>query len=180
LGLLPARGPQQSHPSQDRRACLDCPILITWGAVATQNGRHTVHGRTAQTLSECARPRRGRIFSRHRSVLGYWFRQKEKAQAIAMILIGIPLASVLGPISGLTLDHTHRFGLSSWRCLFILEGLPAATCPFLVPLLLPSRPAEGKISRHRREGLDRRPIGATRPAEAGRQEAIHFCGADSG
>jgi ACS family tartrate transporter-like MFS transporter len=75
--------------------------------------------------------------------LGYWFRQREKAQAIALILIGIPLASVLGgPISGLILDRTHWFGLSSWRWLLILEGLPAATLAFLVPFLLPSRPAE--------------------------------------
>src|SRR5580704_11816090 len=33
--------------------------------------------------------------------LGYWFPQQEKAKAIALILVGIPLASVLGsPISG--------------------------------------------------------------------------------
>jgi MFS transporter, ACS family, tartrate transporter len=56
------------------------------------------------------------------------------------------LASVLGgPISGVILDHAHWFGLSSWRWLFILEGLPAATCAFLVPFLLPSRPAEARF-----------------------------------
>jgi MFS family permease len=78
--------------------------------------------------------------------LGYWFRQREKAQAIALILTGIPLASVLGaPISGLILDHVHWFGLSSWRWLLILEGLPAATFAFLVPFLLPNRPVEARF-----------------------------------
>jgi ACS family tartrate transporter-like MFS transporter len=80
--------------------------------------------------------------------LGYWFRQREKAQAIALILIGIPLASVLGgPISGFILDHAHWFGLSSWRWLFVLEGLPAATFAFLSPLLLPNKPSEAKFLR---------------------------------
>jgi len=78
--------------------------------------------------------------------LGYWFRQREKAQAIALILIGIPLASVVGgPISGFILDHAHWFGLSSWRWLLIGEGLPAATLAFLVPFLLPSNPGEARF-----------------------------------
>jgi MFS transporter, ACS family, tartrate transporter len=117
-------------------------ILITWGAVAALTGLvQSVHqlyvARFALGLAEAG------YFPGIVLYLGYWFRQKEKAQAIALILIGIPLASVLGgPISGLILDHTHWFGLGSWRWLFILEGLPAATCAFLVPLLLPSRPAE--------------------------------------
>jgi ACS family tartrate transporter-like MFS transporter len=38
--------------------------------------------------------------------LGYWFRQREKAQAIGLILMGLPIASMLGaPISGFILDH---------------------------------------------------------------------------
>ena len=120
-------------------------ILITWGAVATLTGFvQSVHqlyvARFALGLAEAG------YFPGIVLYLGYWFRQKEKAQAIALILIGIPLASVLGaPISGLILDRTHWFGLSSWRWLFILEGLPAATCAFLVPLLLPSRPAEARF-----------------------------------
>jgi len=78
--------------------------------------------------------------------LGYWFRQREKAQAMALIMIGIPLASVLGaPVSGFILDHVHWFGLSSWRWLLILEGFPAIACVPLVSFLLPSRPAEARF-----------------------------------
>jgi hypothetical protein len=50
-----------------------------------------------------------------------------------------------GPISGFILDHAHWFGLSSWRWLLILEGLPAATLAFLVPFLLPSKPGEARF-----------------------------------
>jgi MFS family permease len=120
-------------------------ILITWGAVATLTGFvQSVHqlyvARFALGLAESG------YFPGIVLYLGYWFRQTEKARAIALILVGIPLASVLGgPISGLILDHAHWFGLSSWRWLLILEGLPALTCGFLVPLLLSSKPADARF-----------------------------------
>ena len=120
-------------------------ILITWGAVATLTGFvQSVHQlyvvRFALGLAEAG------YFPGIALYLGYWFRQREKAQAIAVILIGIPLASVLGgPISGFILDHAHWLGLSSWRWLLILEGLPAAAFAFLVPFVLPNRPAEARF-----------------------------------
>src|SRR5215469_12390271 len=120
-------------------------ILITWGTIATLTGFvQSVHqlyvARFALGLAEAG------YFPGIVLYLGYWFRQREKAQAIALILIGMPLASVFGgPISGLILDHTHWFHFSSWRWLLILEGLPAAGFAFLVPFLLPSRPAEARF-----------------------------------
>ena len=120
-------------------------ILITWGAIATLTGFvHSVHqlyvARFALGIAESG------YFPGIVLYLGYWFRQREKAQAIALILIGIPLASILGgPISGFILDHASWFGLSSWRWLLILEGLPALIFAFLVPFLLPSKPGEAKF-----------------------------------
>src|SRR5215472_6269995 len=120
-------------------------ILITWGAIATLTGfvqsAHQLYvARFALGLAEAG------YFPGIVLYLGYWFQQREKAQAIALILIGIPLASVLGgPISGFILDHVRWFGLSSWRWLLVLEGLPAATFAFLVPLLLPGKPAEARF-----------------------------------
>ncbi len=117
-------------------------ILITWGAIATLTGFvHSVHqlyvARFALGIAESG------YFPGIVLYLGYWFRQREKAQAIALILIGIPLASILGgPISGFILDHARWFGLGSWRWLLILEGLPALIFAFLVPFLLPSKPGE--------------------------------------
>ena len=120
-------------------------ILITWGAIATLTGFvHSVHqlyvARFALGIAESG------YFPGIVLYLGYWFRQREKAQAIALILIGVPLASILGgPISGFILDHASWFGLSSWRWLLILEGLPALIFAFLVPFLLPSKPGEAKF-----------------------------------
>jgi MFS family permease len=120
-------------------------ILITWGTLATLTGfvqsAHQLYiARFALGLAEAG------YFPGIVLYLGYWFPQREKAQAIALILIGIPLASVVGaPISGFILDHVHWFGLSSWRWLLILEGLPAITCAPLTYFLLPNRPAEAKF-----------------------------------
>jgi MFS family permease len=113
-------------------------ILITWGAVATLTGfvqsAHQLYlARFALGLAESG------YFPGIALYLSYWFPSRAKAQALALILIGIPVASVLGaPISGLILDHAHWFGLSSWRWLFVLEGLPAIICAFLTNRLLPS------------------------------------------
>ena len=75
--------------------------------------------------------------------LTYWFRRREQAQVLALLLIGIPITSILGaPLSGFILDHAHWLGLSSWRWLLILEGLPALVGGVLTYYLLPSRPAE--------------------------------------
>jgi MFS transporter, ACS family, tartrate transporter len=120
-------------------------ILITWGAITTLTGFvHSVHqlyvARFALGIAESG------YFPGIVLYLGYWFRQREKAQAIALILIGVPVASILGgPISGFILDHARWLGLSSWRWLLILEGVPAATLAFLVPFLLPSKPGEAKF-----------------------------------
>ena len=126
------------------RVCI-ARILITWGVVATltgfvQSASQLYIARFALGLAEAG------YFPGIVLYLGYWFRQREKALAIALILVGIPLASVLGgPTSGLILDHVHWIGLGSWRWLFILEGLPALACVVLTHLLLPSRPAEAKF-----------------------------------
>ena len=75
--------------------------------------------------------------------LTYWFRQRERAQAVALFLTGLPVTSIVGaPISGLILDHAHLFGVSSWRWLLILEGLPAIIGGIVTYFVLPNGPAK--------------------------------------
>src|SRR6202035_4723542 len=117
-------------------------ILITWGIVAMLTGFvHTVHQlyvvRFLLGLAEAG------YFPGIALYLTYWFRQRDQAQAIALFLTGIPVASILGaPISGFILEHVHWLSISSWRWLLILEGIPAVVCGVLTYFLLPNRPAE--------------------------------------
>jgi ACS family tartrate transporter-like MFS transporter len=57
--------------------------------------------------------------------LTHWFRNEDRAKAVAMLMSAVPLSSLLGsPISGLLLG-VHWMGMAGWRWLFIVEGMPA-------------------------------------------------------
>src|SRR6266852_3522610 len=117
-------------------------ILITWGIVAMLTGfAHNVHQlyavRFLLGLAEAG------YYPGIVLYLTYWFRQKEQAQAIALFLTGLPVASILGaPVSGVILDHVQWLGVSSWRWLLILEAVPAIVRGVLTYFLLPSKPQE--------------------------------------
>ena len=117
-------------------------ILITWGIVATLTGfvhnvRELYLARFLLGLAEAG------YYPGVVLYLTYWFRQREQAKAIAVVLIGIPVTTIVGgPISGFVLDHVHWLAMGSWRWLLILEGIPAVLCGLLAYMILPTRPEE--------------------------------------
>jgi len=120
-------------------------ILISWGIVAMLTGFvHAVHQlyivRFLLGLAEAG------YFPGMALYLTYWFPRREQARALALLIAAIPVATILGaPISGLILDQVHWLGVSSWRWLLILEGMPAMVFGLLTYFLLPSRPQEAKF-----------------------------------
>jgi ACS family tartrate transporter-like MFS transporter len=120
-------------------------ILITWGAVAALTGFvQTAHqlytARFLLWLAEAG------YFPGIALYLTYWFPQREQARALALLIAANPVTGILGaPVSGLILDHVHWLGVSSWRWLLILEGVPAIILGFLTYFVLPSRPQEAKF-----------------------------------
>jgi MFS family permease len=117
-------------------------ILITWGVIAVgtgfvQNIQQLVVARFLLGLAEAG------FFPGMLLYLTYWFRQREQAQAMAILVSAQPVTNILGaPVSGLVLDHIHWLGIDSWRWLLVLEGLPAVVGGMLVLYFLPSRPAD--------------------------------------
>jgi MFS transporter, ACS family, tartrate transporter len=120
-------------------------ILISWGIVAmltgfAQNVSQLYIVRFLLGLAEAG------YFPGIVLYLTYWFPQREQARTTALFLTGLPVTNMLGaPASGLILDHVHWLGVSSWRWLLILEGIPAIVFGFLTYILLPSRPQEAKF-----------------------------------
>ena len=122
-------------------------ILLSWGIVATLTGLvQTVQQlyvlRFLLGLAEAG------YFPGMVLYLTYWFPQRERARALALLIVATPITTSLGaPISGFILDHTHWLGISSWRWLLILEGAPAIILAPLTYLLLPSNPQEATFNR---------------------------------
>ena len=127
-------------------------ILIVWGIVAALTGFVlTVHQlyimRFLLGLGEAG------FYPGILLYLTSWFRRREQAQAIAMFMTGVPISNILGaPLSGLILDHMHWLGMSSWRWLMVLEGLPAVIFGALTYFLLPNRPAEARFLTENEKG----------------------------
>src|SRR5688500_16013549 len=77
--------------------------------------------------------------------LTHWFPQRARGKAIALFMIGSPVANILGaPISGFIMEYVHWFGLSGWRWVLILEGLPAVLIGIVVIFYLTDRPKDAK------------------------------------
>lgn len=120
-------------------------ILVTWGILsmltsAAQSVGHLYLLRFMLGVAEAG------FFPGIILYLTYWFRSRDQAQAVALFMTAVPIANILGaPISGYILDHVTWLGLSSWRWLFVLEGLPAVLLGILTCLVLPNRPAEARF-----------------------------------
>jgi MFS transporter, ACS family, tartrate transporter len=119
-------------------------IAITWGIVAALTGfvtsvAYLYIARIALGIAEAG------LFPGLVLYLTYWFHTRDRARALAVMVLAQPIALIFGGISaGLILDHVDWFGLSSWRWVFILQGLP----PFLLGvwglLYLADRPSKAR------------------------------------
>lgn len=72
-----------------------------------------------------------------------WFPEKERARAFAVLLIGIPIANIVGsPLSTWIMDNIQWMGVPGWRWLFFLEGVPAIICAGLTLFVLTGNPLQ--------------------------------------
>jgi len=77
--------------------------------------------------------------------LSHWFPKRDRAKAVALFMIGSPVASILGgPVSGAIMEYVHWGGLAGWRWVFILEAVPAVVCGLIVPFYLTDRPEQAR------------------------------------
>ncbi|KAJ7123752.1 putative MFS transporter [Mycena epipterygia] len=93
--------------------------------------------------------------------LTFWYRSEERSMRVAIILASATLAGAFGGAIAFGVGHMNRSGgLSAWRWLFILEGLPSCLSSVLVLLYLPDYPetatwltdGEKKLAERRLKG----------------------------
>jgi ACS family tartrate transporter-like MFS transporter len=85
-----------------------------------------------------------------------WFRAKEQATVVAMFTAAIPVSYIIGtPVSTWIMDNVSGFGLTGWRWMLILEGLPAVVGGLLTYRLLVDRPANARwLKQDERDWLE--------------------------
>jgi ACS family tartrate transporter-like MFS transporter len=118
-------------------------IMICWGMLAALTGliRTSTQFNSIRFLLGLAE---GGFFPAVVVYLTHWFRQEDRAKAIAMFMAAIPVSNAAGaPIAGLLL-RLHWLGLSGWRWLLILEGLPAFVCGIIALFYLTDWPKDAR------------------------------------
>ncbi|MEO8027772.1 MAG: MFS transporter, partial [Bryobacteraceae bacterium] len=129
-------------------------IMITWGMVACLTGFMRTSTefywlRFALGLAEAG------FFPGVLIYLTHWFLAEDRAKTNAMFTIAIPLSTVFGsPISGWLL-HFNWLGMSGWRWLLIIEGIPAILLGIVTIFYLTDRPAQAKwLDKEERDWLE--------------------------
>ena len=75
--------------------------------------------------------------------LGTWFPSEYRTRMIAWFMVAVPLSSVVaGPVSGELLQMDGVLGLSGWKWLFLLEGLPVVVLGLAMLKVLADRPEQ--------------------------------------
>ena len=80
--------------------------------------------------------------------LSYWFPARERARAVALFMMGSPIAGVIGnPVSGACSTSPEGLGgLAGWQWLFLIEGIPAVVLGVVTWFYLTDRPEERPVA----------------------------------
>ncbi|WP_267554907.1 MFS transporter [Rhizobium rhizogenes] len=131
-------------------------IMITWGIVAAGmafvSSAYQLYGMRLLLGAAEAGFTPGIIY-----YLAKWYPSHDRANAMSFFYIGAALASVIGlPLSGLLLNAHGILGLSGWRWVFLIEGIPAVLLGFAVLKFLPDRPKDAAwLTAAQQDSLER-------------------------
>ena len=78
--------------------------------------------------------------------LTFWFPKRQRAKAVGLFMVAVPLSSAIGsPLSAWLISAGHGiFGLDGWRFMFLVEGLPALLLGVVCWFFLTDRPQDAR------------------------------------
>lgn len=100
-----------------------------------------------------------------------WFPEADRAKAMGIFMLGIPIAVLVGgPLSGGLLELDGILGLEGWQWLFLVEGIPAVALGLYLYRGLPDRPSDADWLEPGDARLLEEHVAAERAATVGREE----------
>jgi MFS family permease len=129
-------------------------IMISWGFVAAATV-FAVGPKSYSFLRMMVGAAEAGFFPGVIFYLSIWFPVQHRARVLAWFLVAIPISSVLGgPLSALILQMNGFLGLSGWRWIFIIEGIPSCVCGLLTLFMLADTPEDAKwLTQQERDAL---------------------------
>lgn len=117
-------------------------ILITWG-IASAATMFAASAGSLYSIRAVVGLAEGGFLPGVLLYLTLWFPQAYRARTNALFMIAQPLTIAVGsPLSGLILDRHSALGMTAWRWLFVLEGLPSAILGVVAYFYLTDRPRD--------------------------------------
>lgn len=120
-------------------------IMVTWGIIATAvaftpNQTVLVILRFLLGVAEAG------FFPGIILYLTYWFPAAMRARMVAWFMVAIPISTAVGStVSSLLIQHGNGvFGLTGWRFMFLVEGIPAILLAVVTWFFLTDRPADAR------------------------------------
>jgi ACS family tartrate transporter-like MFS transporter len=115
--------------------------LIAWGGLAALTGlitsaQHFYTIRFFLGIAEAG------FFPGVIVYLTHWYRNADRAKAVALFMIAIPTSNMLGAAMASVLMQITWLGYAGWRWLLILEGLPSVILGVITFLYLSDRPED--------------------------------------
>jgi MFS family permease len=132
-------------------------IMVTWGVVATAMA-FTPNSTVLVVLRFLLGVAEAGFFPGIILYLTYWFPAAQRARMTAWFMTAIPISTALGAVvSTLIIQYGDGlFGLSGWRVMFLLEGVPAVLLAVVVWFLLTDRPGQARwMPAAERDALER-------------------------
>src|ERR1035438_7847028 len=141
LCLLEIPGAMFAHSRSARRWI--AAIMIGWGLLASLTGlvQTATQFNIIRFLLGAAE---GGFFPSVLVYMTHWFRQQDRAKAVALFMTAIPISSATGGIIAGGLLSVHWLGFSGWRWLLILEGIPAVLGGIATLFYLTDRPKDAR------------------------------------